>query len=59
MSITVEKSYFLLNNVDDDILMDIAQVLPYKMKPIIFGFKYLVFYIKPSIYKAIYWNWMI
>ena len=34
MNISLEKSCFLYNNVEEDIKLDIARVLPYKMEPI-------------------------
>ena len=52
MSISVDKSCFLFNNVDDDILIDIAWFLPYKMEPIVSGFKYLGYHLKPLGYKV-------
>ena len=47
MSISVDKSCFLYNNVDVGILGDIGRVIPYKMEPIVIGFKYLGYYLKP------------
>ena len=52
MSISLDKSCFLFNNVDDDILLDIARVIPYNMEPIALGFKYLGYYLKPLGYKV-------
>jgi len=59
MSISADKSCFLFNNVNDDTLIDIARVLPYKMEPIVSGFKYLGYYLKPLGYKVSDWNWLI
>ena len=52
MSISVDKSGFLYNNVDEDILSDISRVFPYKMDPIATGFKYLGYFLKPIGYKV-------
>ena len=41
MSISLEKLSFLFNNVDEDTLLSISRVLPYKMDTISTGFKYL------------------
>ena len=59
MNISADKSCFLFNNVNDDTLIDIARVLPYKMEPIVSGFKYLGYYLKPLGYKVSDWNWLI
>ena len=56
MSISVDKSGFLYNNVDEDILSEISMVLPYKMDPISTGFKYLGYFITPMGYKVNDWN---
>ena len=59
MSISVDKSCFLFNNMDEGTLGDIARVLPYKMEPIAFGFKYLGYFLKPLGYKVSDWNWLV
>ena len=59
MCISLDKSCFLYSNVDVDIRTDIAQELPYKMEPIIIGFKYLCYFLKPLGYKINDWLWMI
>ena len=59
MNISLEKSCFLYNNVEEDIILDIARVLPYKMEPITSGFKYLGYFLKPLGYKVSDWNWLI
>ena len=43
MTISIDKSSFLFNNVDKDTLGDIARVLPYKMEPIASGSNILDF----------------
>ena len=59
MSISVDKSCFLFNNVDEGTLGDIARVLPYKMEPIASGFKYLGYVLKPLGSKVSDWNWLV
>ena len=59
MNISVDKYCFLYNNVDDDIRMDIARALPYKMEPITTGFKYLGYFLKPLGYQVSDWHWLI
>ena len=59
MSINVEKSGFLFNNIKEGPLLSIARVLPYKMEHITKGFKYLRYFIKPLGYKVKDWLWLI
>ena len=59
MCISMDKSCFLINNMDVDIGMDIARILPYKMEPISIGFKYLGYQLKPLGYKTTDWYWLI
>ena len=59
MCISIDKSCFLFNIVDEGTLGDIARVLPYKMEPIVTGFKYLGYFLKPSGYKVCDWNWLV
>ena len=56
MSISVDKLGFLYNNLEDEILLGISRVLPYKMDPISMGFKYLGYFLKPLGYKINDWN---
>ena len=51
MSISLQKLGFLYNNIDEETLLSIARVLPYKMETISTGFKYLSYYLKPLGYK--------
>ena len=59
MSISVEKSGFLFNNIDEGTLLNIARVLPYNMENITTGFKYLGYFLKPLGYKVNDWIWLI
>ena len=59
MSISLEKSSFLYNDVDDDTSERIASILPYKMDPLTTGFKYLGYRLKPLGYCANDWRWII
>ena len=59
MSIILDKSCFLYNNIDDVNLLDIARVLPYQMELILTGFKYLGYYLKPLGYRVYDWIWMV
>ena len=52
MSISLDKSCFLYNNIDVSILMNIARVLPYQMESILTGFKYLGLFLKPLGYRV-------
>ena len=59
MAVSLEKSSFLYQNVDDGTRCQIAQLLPYSMAPIQNGFKYLGFRLKPLGYRSSDWNWMV
>ena len=59
MIISLDKSCFLYNNVEEDIRLDIARVLPYKMEHITSGFKYLGYFLKPLGYRVNDWKWLI
>ena len=59
MSINLEKSGFLYNNNDEETLLSIARVLPYKMETIPTGFKYLGDFLKPLGNKINDWLWLI
>ena len=59
MSISIDKSCFLHNNIDTVILTDFSRVLPYQMEPIHTGFKYLGFYLKPLGYRVCNWYWLV
>ena len=47
MEINVENSSFLYNNIDESVRQQISNFLPYKMEPIVAGFKYLGYYLNP------------
>ena len=52
MIISMEKLVFLFNNVDDEVLLNISRIMPYKMDPLTSGFKYLGYFLKPLGYKS-------
>ena len=59
MSISLNKSNFLYNEIDLGILHDIHHFLPFKADPIQQGFEYLGFFIKPLGYHAKDWHWLV
>ena len=59
MSISLEKSSFLYQNVDADIRCKIVELLPFRMDPLTSGFKYLGYHLKPLGYRTSDWRWMI
>ena len=59
MEINVDKSSFLYNNIDESVRQQIFNFLPYKMEPIVAGFKYLGFYLKPLGYGIKDWRWFL
>ena len=59
MSISMEKSSFLRNNLMDKVYNSISAILPFKMDPINQGFKYLVFRPKPLGYVIKDQRWIL
>ena len=59
MQISLEKSSFLYNNMDDLTRNNIAAFLPFKMEPLSVGFKYMGFYMKPLGYNVNDSRWLI
>ena len=59
MTVSIEKSYFLYQNVDVDIRNKIIEFLPFRMEPLTGGFKYLGYRLKPVGYLTSDWRWMI
>ena len=59
MSISMDKSVLLHNNIPSLELMNLSRVIPYKMLPITTGFKYLGFFIEPLGYRSKDWNWLV
>ena len=59
MSISMNKSGFLFNEMDMGILQNIQCFFPFKADPIQLGFKYLGFFIKPLGYQAKDWHWLV
>ena len=50
MYIGLDKSSYIYNEMDEEVLDKISALLPYKMGPIQVGFKYLGYYLKPLSY---------
>ena len=59
MSISLDKSVLLHNNIPALKLMNLSRFIPYKLLPITTGFNYLGFYIKPLGYRYRDWNWLV
>ena len=59
MSISMDKSGFLFNEVEGGVLNSILLFLPYNANPIHMGFKYLGYFIKPLGYGVKDWLWML
>ena len=59
MKISIEKSSFLYNEVEEVTKAEIFSLLPYKMDTITVGFKYLGYYLKPLGYCTNDWRWII
>ena len=47
MCISVEKSSFMFSEVEDEVLNNISEIMPFKMDPIMVGFRYLGYFFKP------------
>ena len=56
MCISVEKSSFPYNNLQVAVN---RTILPYKVEAISTGFKYLGFWLKPFVYGAKDWRWIV
>ena len=52
MTVSINKSSFLCQNVDTDIRNQIAEMFPFRMDPITVGFKYLGYHLKPLGYHT-------
>ena len=59
MCISIDKSGFLFNEMDMGVLNNIRHILPYCVKPLHEGFKYLVYVIKLLGYKVKDWFWLL
>ena len=59
MTISINKSSFLYQNVDIDIRNKIVEMFPFRMDPLTVGFKYLGYHLKPLGYHTSDWRWMI
>ena len=59
MFISIDKSGFLFNELDEGVLNNILNYLPYKVDPIHMGFKYLGYFIKPLRYEVKEWRWLL
>ena len=58
MCISLEKSSFLFNEIDDETREGINAYLPSKMEHIDEGFKYLGYRLKPTSYGTKDWRWL-
>ena len=59
MRINLDKSCFLHNDLDADILCRITGLLPYRFEHLNNGFKYLGYFVKPLGYLVRGWHWIL
>ena len=59
MSININKSSFLHNDLDADFLQNLARIFPYRIDLLSKGFVYLGCYLKPSSYLIRDWLWLV
>ena len=59
MCINSNKSCFLHNDLDEDLLRSISSILPYKFDFLNKGFVYLGYFLKPSGYLIKDWHWLV
>ena len=59
MCISVEKSPFLYNEVEEEIQNGISIFMPYKMDLIMMGFNCLGYFLKPLGYGIKDWHWIL
>ena len=57
--VSFDKSCFLRNGVDEDVLTKILGILPFKEEWIEAGIKYLSYKLNPNNYLIRDWNWLI
>jgi hypothetical protein len=58
MDFSPQKSTFLEAGWDDGELTLLKELMPFEVKPLDTGFKYLGFYIKPNCYSRLDWLWL-
>ena len=58
-NVSIEKSSFLYNDVDEETRIHNSSLLPFKMDPITTGFKYLGCRLKPLGYRTYDRNWLV
>ena len=58
MSIRLDKSVFLFNNLNEEVRMGISAIFPFKKDPIELGFIYLGYRLKPLGYGNKDWRWI-
>ena len=59
MRINLDKSCFVHNDLDANLLRSITGLLPYRFEHINNGFKYLGYFVKPSGYLVRDWHWIL
>ena len=56
---TEALSVIIYNNIPNTELLTLTRLIPYKQLPLLSGFNYLGFYIKPLGYRTRDWDWLI
>ena len=59
MTVSIDKSSFLMNNLSDTLVNDIKVLFPFKTEPFEVGFKYLGYRVKPMNYLVKDWKWLV
>ena len=59
MRINLDKSFFLHNDLDANLLRRITGLLPYRFEHLNQGFNYLGYFLKPSGHLVKDWHWII
>ena len=59
MLISMDKSVIIYNNIPNTELLTLTRMIPYKQLPLLSGFNYLGYYIKPLGYRTRDWDWLI
>ena len=59
MIISLDKLCLLYNNIADDMFENIARAILYQKEPLVSGFKYLGYFLKPLGYRVCDWMWLV
>lgn len=59
MAISLTKSSFLFNEVEEDLIEEMKDLFPFLFEPLDTGIKYLGYHLKPNCYGRADWDWLL